>query len=193
MIAVEYFTSADGLKLNFQTSQGELGTITENDTDKVDSLLEMVSTHYLGCIERLEVIYRVKMDNKPSKQVAFENFKMARRFGKCNFGVLDHISDIDEQGNLHLERVHCPLRGECKDENIICNPQINTGLHRRELEVVRLICNGNTDEQIAKQLFISVYTAENHRKNILRKLNLHSKAEIVKWAYENGQASDKSL
>lgn len=188
---IEYFGSPDGININWQTSDNQFGTLSDSDTDKVDGILEMVSTKYVGCIDRLASIYRVKMNNKPSKQIAFENYRMARRFCKCNLAVMDHVPDIDENGVIHLEKVHCPLRGECKDENVICNPTLNTGLAVRELEVVRLICQGLSDDQIAKHLFISVYTAENHRKNILRKLDLHSKADIVKWAYENGQYSDK--
>lgn len=192
-MGIEYYVSPDGVSINYQTSAGQFGQLTEKDCDKVDNLIEMISTRFLGCIERLEANYSKKITNKPSKQVAFEKFRMARRFCKCNLAVIDHVPDIDDNGVMHLEKVYCPMRGECPDENIICNPKVNTGLHKRELEVVRLICDGLTDEQVSERLFISVFTAENHRKNILRKLNLHSKQEIVKWAYENGQASDKSL
>ncbi len=58
-------------------------------------------------------------------------------------------------------------------------------LSHRELEVIQLIVKGLTSEAIAEQLFISKHTVQSHRKNILRKLSLHSKAEIVKFAYEN--------
>ena len=43
-----------------------------------------------------------------------------RRFCICNFGNLDDIPDLDEDGNLNYEYVDCPLRGKCLDENIIC-------------------------------------------------------------------------
>ena len=58
-------------------------------------------------------------------------------------------------------------------------------LSQRELEVIQLIVKGLTSDDIAAQLFISKHTVQSHRKNILRKLSLHSKAEIVKFAYEN--------
>lgn len=192
-MGIEYFLSPDGFSINFQTTDGQFGTLSETETEKVDNILEMVSTRFIGCIERLELRYRIKMANKPVRQIVFENFKMARRFCKCNLSMLDHIFDIDDNGNMHLEKVHCPLHGECPDENVICNPKVNTGLAKRELEVVRLIAQGLTDEQISNRLFISPYTAENHRKSILKKLDLHSKQDIVRWAFENGQISDNLL
>jgi len=39
-----------------------------------------------------------------------------------------------------------------------------------------------TSDAIAEQLYISKHTVQSHRKNILRKLSIHSKAEIVKFA-----------
>ena len=58
-------------------------------------------------------------------------------------------------------------------------------LSQRELEVIQWIVKGLTSDDIATQLFISKHTVQSHRKNILRKLSLHNKADIVKFAYEN--------
>jgi len=58
-------------------------------------------------------------------------------------------------------------------------------LSYRELEVIQLIVKGLTSDAIAEQLYISKHTVQSHRKNILRKLSLHSKSEIVRFAYEN--------
>jgi len=55
-------------------------------------------------------------------------------------------------------------------------------LSNREREVLRLIALGHTNPEIAEKLVISVRTAETHRANILQKLNLTSRAEIVRYA-----------
>lgn len=55
----------------------------------------------------------------------------------------------------------------------------------REMEIIHLIKNGMTSKAIADKLFLSPYTVETHRKNILRKLNLNSAHELVAYAYEN--------
>ena len=60
-------------------------------------------------------------------------------------------------------------------------------LSDREREVLRLLALGHTNQEIAKQLFISVRTAETHRAHIMRKLNLSTRAELVRYAIEHHQ------
>jgi two-component system, NarL family, response regulator NreC len=59
-------------------------------------------------------------------------------------------------------------------------------LSPREREVLTCIAEGYTNRQIAQQLVISVKTVDRHRENIMRKLNLHSRVELVKYAIEKG-------
>ena len=59
-------------------------------------------------------------------------------------------------------------------------------LTRREQEILVLLAQGLSNKQIAEKLFISPKTVENHRSNILRKLNLHSTLEIVRYAARLG-------
>jgi len=59
-------------------------------------------------------------------------------------------------------------------------------LSERESEVLRLLALGHTNQEIAKQLFISVRTAETHRAHIMQKLGLSSRAELVRYALERG-------
>ena len=59
-------------------------------------------------------------------------------------------------------------------------------LSERETEVLKLITEGNTNREIAKELFISNRTVESHRRNIIKKLNLKNTAELVSYALNNG-------
>jgi two-component system, NarL family, response regulator NreC len=59
-------------------------------------------------------------------------------------------------------------------------------LSERESEVLQLLALGHTNQEIAKQLFISVRTAETHRAHIMQKLRLSSRAELVRYALERG-------
>jgi DNA-binding NarL/FixJ family response regulator len=59
-------------------------------------------------------------------------------------------------------------------------------LSEREREVLRLLALGHTNQEIAKQLYISVRTAETHRAHIMQKLSLSSRAELVRYALESG-------
>ena len=52
--------------------------------------------------------------------------------------------------------------------------------------MLTLLALGHTNHEIAKQLFISVRTAEAHRAHIMKKLGLASRAELVRYAIANG-------
>lgn len=59
-------------------------------------------------------------------------------------------------------------------------------LTEREREVLTLIAEGKTNQEIADALVISVKTVNRHRENIMAKLNLHSRVELVRYAIEKG-------
>lgn len=60
------------------------------------------------------------------------------------------------------------------------------GLTDREREILRLIANGHSNREIGQMLVISINTAEAHRGHIMRKLNLHTRAELVRYAIKSG-------
>jgi two-component system response regulator NreC len=60
------------------------------------------------------------------------------------------------------------------------------GLTDREREILRLIANGHSNREIAEMLVISINTAEAHRGHIMQKLNLHTRAELVRYAIKSG-------
>lgn len=64
-----------------------------------------------------------------------------------------------------------------------------TRLGRREREVLQLLAEGCTSPIIAGRLHIATSTVEVHRRNIMRKLDLHSVAELTKYAVRNGLTS----
>jgi DNA-binding NarL/FixJ family response regulator len=55
----------------------------------------------------------------------------------------------------------------------------------REREIVQLLAEGKSSKEVAVALNISVKTAETHRANIMRKLELHSVSELVRYAVKN--------
>jgi two-component system response regulator NreC len=56
----------------------------------------------------------------------------------------------------------------------------------REIDVLRFIAQGYTNRQTAEALNISTRTVESHRANLMSKLNLRSRVELVRYARENG-------
>jgi two-component system response regulator NreC len=60
------------------------------------------------------------------------------------------------------------------------------GLTEREQEILKCLVEGENNEEIANKLFISPKTVARHRENIMHKLNLHSRSELVRYAIRKG-------
>ena len=87
------------------------------------------------------------------------------------------------QGNRFFCNNILDMVVESPSEADDCEP---TNLSPREFEVLELITKSMTTAQIAEELHLSVHTINSHRKNILRKLNLNSPAELIVYALETG-------
>lgn len=108
-----------------------------------------------------------------------ENSYVSRMLAEGAVGYLLKNSDKSEilkaiasvmEGNLHLNVQFSSLP---KEEPAIF-------VTRREKEVLELIADGKTNQEIAEQLFISVTTVNTHRKNLLFKFNVSNTAALIK-------------
>jgi DNA-binding NarL/FixJ family response regulator len=63
---------------------------------------------------------------------------------------------------------------------------LNDVLTNREREVIQLLAEGKTSKEVAVTLNLSTKTAETHRTNLMRKLDLHSVADLTRYAVRNG-------
>ncbi|KGL63264.1 response regulator [Polaribacter sp. Hel1_85] len=70
------------------------------------------------------------------------------------------------------------------DDNVTIGKTEKVVLSNREKEILHLIANGKTSKEIAENLFIAKTTVDTHRKNMIRKLNLSSGNELVKYAID---------
>lgn len=73
------------------------------------------------------------------------------------------------------------------DDTIITKDQFSKDiiiLSTREKEILRMIGEGKTSNEIADQLFISKSTVDTHRKNILKKMDLYGKTDLIRFAVE---------
>jgi DNA-binding NarL/FixJ family response regulator len=66
-------------------------------------------------------------------------------------------------------------------------PQEN--LTTRERQILKLVADGKTSDEIADLLFISCRTVQNHRANIMKKLKINRTADLVKYALQHGYAT----
>jgi two-component system, NarL family, response regulator NreC len=78
----------------------------------------------------------------------------------------------------YLKREHSPQEAEELED-----------LTAREEEVLELLTEGLSNEEIAERLVISKHTVARHRENLMKKLNLHNRSELVKYAIRKGLIS----
>lgn len=70
--------------------------------------------------------------------------------------------------------------------NVFFSSERRVMISEREIEVLKYICDDLSSEEIAKKLFISKHTVDNHRRNLLEKTNIKSSIGLVRFAMENG-------
>lgn len=76
------------------------------------------------------------------------------------------------------------LRGPAQD-----GASAPSQLGARERQILQLLAEGHTSSEIARRLHIATTTVDSHRRNIMKKLDLHSVAELTKYAIREGLTS----
>ncbi len=117
---------------------------------------------------------------------------------ECVFGILKAGAIGYVLKEEALETIVKAIRVACRGETWL-SPKVAEKVKRRaigekegvplterELEVLRLMAKGWRNRQIAKGLSISEGTVKNHVTNIYGKLGIHSRAEVVAWAWQQG-------
>ena len=161
----EYITDPTTGEAMYRDDDGPVKKLTQKDIDTIAEILEQSKNFYPEQYEALEKEYAKNSANKP-----LYHFLMARRIINCNY---------------NFEMARCPILAECKYFKVICQPIYKSNLSERELEVMKLYFEYVPTEEIAEMLFISVHTVNNHRRNALKRLKLHSIEEFIGYAHRN--------
>ena len=112
--------------------------------------------------------YVLKSDAGRELVTAVESVRQSKPY------FTSRVSEIVLDGYLHA--------GERSDA---FNAPRTVRLSPREREIVQLLAEGKSNKEVAVALHISVKTAETHRTNLMRKLDLHSISELVRYAIRN--------
>ncbi|MFC4268050.1 response regulator [Polaribacter marinivivus] len=107
----------------------------------------------------------------PSKELLFAVKNIYE--GKNYFNADVTKALLSEENTSHLE----PFQEK--------SPLLNE-LTPREKEIITYISQGNTNIQIGEKLFISPRTVDTHRTNIMKKLDIHNVASLIRFAFKNG-------
>lgn len=106
--------------------------------------------------------------------------------------IIDSVRETGFGGRFFCGKILQKLRRDSinvqdlLNDSYSCEPVV---LSERELEVISLIAEGYTNNQIAEKLFLSPHTVNTHRKNILQKLGANNTAAIVMYAVKSNLVS----
>ncbi len=146
----------------------------------------------------LEATRQIKRDNPNVKVLVLtmhENEEYIRQVLAC--GAMGYILK-DAAARELLDAIRAVHRGEAVLSPAITRlvledylrwgdlqtDQTENGLSPREREVLQLIAEGYTSKQIADILSISIKTVQSHRSNLMQKLDLHDRGELIKYAIQ---------
>ena len=152
-------------------------------------------------LDGIEVARRLKKSQPELKLLAL-SIHAERRFVQAMLragadGYLVKTSAVTElveairvvaQGKIYLSP---EVAREALGDDFLADSQAgpSTPIGRRERQVLALLAEGKRSHEIAVRLNISIATVEAHRRNIMRKLGLHSVAELTKYAVRKGLTS----
>ena len=96
--------------------------------------------------------------------------------------VVRAVHEVCEGGSYFSQELLDSLVSNLKESQVEAEPLLS----EREMEVLPLICQGLSNQEIADKLFISKRTVDNHRANIIEKSGCKNTAGMVVWAIKNG-------
>ncbi|KGO93043.1 response regulator transcription factor [Flavobacterium subsaxonicum] len=195
VIAEDHQSLIDGIKI-FLEYESDITVVGEaNDGER---LLEIVRAKQPDVV--LTDIRMPKMDGITATRLLKKEFPYCKVLAFSMFEQDEAAVQMMEAGasgyimkNSSLKTVVEAIRGvmngkkyfddslKKKEHN---NNESDVPLSRREQEIVKLVGEGKTSQEIADHLFIGKTTVDTHRKNILKKLNLQGKSELLRYSME---------
>jgi len=159
----------------------------------------VISSNMLMLTDIFRLVEDITSTNKKIKIIVIGNSydmtDIRKLFNKGIKSYLDKNSTYDEFlksiNVLLLNEIYICDNAKERMINFISSDEGKPNLHmkepltRREMEILKLICDGFSSKDISEKLFISINTVETHRKRILLKLNAKNSVGIVKYALEN--------
>lgn len=195
VIAEDHQSLIDGIKI-FLEYEDDIKVVGEaNDGER---LLEIIRLKQPDVV--LTDIRMPKMDGITATRQLKKEFPGIKVIAFSMFEQDEAITQMQDAGasgyimkNSSLKIVLAAIRSVMNGETFFDATLKNTGvkknendipLSKRELEIVKLIGEGKTSQEISEILFIGKTTVDTHRKNILKKLSLQGKSELLRYSME---------
>ena len=164
----------------------------------VDVVLVDIDMPIMNGLQAIEAIKQEKPDVKCMALTMHNEKGMIQKVlaaGASGY-ILKNIDQIDliaaikkvyEGGKAFSEDVIMTLAGSANSTNVAYqNVMLSDDLTDREIEILKLIAQGYSNKEIGDQLFISHRTVDTHRTNLMKKLDVHNIAGLIRYALRSG-------
>jgi len=194
IIAEDHQALIDGIKLSLEY-EDDIAVIGEANDGEV--LIELVKSKRPQVV--ITDIRMPKCDGITATRIIKKEFPEIKIIAFSMFDQAEAIEQMKKAGaagyimkNSSLKKLIEAIRTVAKNETYF-DDAISTKdnltkeeiiLSSREKEIVRLIGEGKTSQEIADILFIGKSTVDTHRKNIIKKMNIYGKTDLIRFAVE---------
>jgi two-component system response regulator NreC len=172
------------------------GAVEQTRTTAPDIALLDISMPGLGSAETVKQLLRVKPDMRVIMLTMHDDpayVRAAILAGAVGY-VLKKVVDLElllairavAQGRMFIDSGGVRDRGESSKNGNTEGPRRRVRVTAREAQVLRLLAQGYTNREAAKELRVSVKTVETHRARLAAKLKLRGRAELYRFAVESG-------
>ena len=198
IIAEDHQSLIDGINLLFEHDPNFKIVGMANDGEKLIELVEekqpdvVLTDIRMPKIDGIAATRMIKKQFPEIKIIAFTMFDQQEAVSQMlSAGINGYI--LKNSGLQEVKKaIETVLNGESYFDagidvsflNVDHSKQEKSILSKTEREILRLIGEGKTSNEIAEIRFCSVSTVETHRKNMMRKLDLHGKGELLRYALE---------
>ncbi len=147
----------------------------------------------------LQVLQEIKKKDLPLKIIVITSYYSSQLAEQCKeMGVEGYLVKSEELSSL-VDNIQSILGGKLVFPDFsLPTPEIENDfsyfdeflkkykLTKREVEIIRLVCSDHSSKEIADKLFLSTFTVQTHRRNIVKKLGLDdSRISLYRFAIEN--------
>jgi two-component system, NarL family, response regulator NreC len=193
VLAEDHQSLIDGIKV-FLEYEEDIKVVGEaNDGEKLIELVRLKQPNIV-----LTDIRMPKMDGINATRILKNEMPGCKIIAFTMFEQDDAIAQMQEAGASGYIMKNAPLKTVLEGIRVVARggaffdvktkmapkPADDLPLSKRELEIVKLVGEGKTSQEIAEILYIGKTTVDTHRKNILKKLNLQGKTELLRYSVE---------
>lgn len=193
---IELLNGEPGFELVVEASNGS-ELIAALQVNKLDILLLDITMPILNGLQVLTLISEqfpelkvIIFSTHYEDKIVSESFNCgARAFVSKNADyteIVDAIYQVEEFGYFPNEFLSKKIIDNLKKNKQFLTHNLKIKISNREKEILKLICEGFSSNEISQKLFISIRTVENHRKSIFVKTKTKGLADLVVYAVRQG-------